>query len=316
MTQNRRGAVLAGVCAVALVAFAGTASAQQVRLMTGPQGGAWYPLGGAIQSVMEQKGSATVQVLPGAGIANVKALQAGRADLGFGNSVSTVEGVQGRGEFEGEAATNVCNVATLYPQYFQIVAVGGGPTTVEELRGTSLAIQPRGNTGEAITADLLRAYDMSYDDMRRTNFGSYTDSVALMKDGNADVFTLGTTVPSGAVMDLASARSITVIPVDDEGLAKMQEINPGYQRIMIAAGSYPGQDADVPTIGYATHLIARCDLDEQIVFDLLEAMLENIDQFASIASAMRGLTPEEMAMETGVPLHAGAERFFAQHGVM
>ncbi len=316
MTIDLRGMALAGVCAVALVAVAGAASAQQVRLMTGPQGGVWYPLGGAIQNVLEDRGSARVQVLPGAGIANVKALQAGRADLGFGNSVSTVEGVQGRGEFEGEAATNVCNVATLYPQYFQIVAVAGGPTTVEELRGISLAIQPRGNTAEAITADLLQAYGMTYDDMRRTNFGSYTDAVALMKDGNADVFTLGTTVPSGAVMDLASARNITVIPVDDEGLARMQEINPGYQRIMIPAGSYPGQDADVPTIGYATHLIARCDLDEDVVYNLLDAMYQNVDQFASIASAMRGLTPGDMAMETGVPLHAGAERFFAEQGVM
>ena len=30
--------------------LAGTADAQQLRFMTGPQGGSWYPLGGAIQS--------------------------------------------------------------------------------------------------------------------------------------------------------------------------------------------------------------------------------------------------------------------------
>ena len=33
------------------IAMIGTAHAQQVRLMTGPQGGAWYPLGGAIANI-------------------------------------------------------------------------------------------------------------------------------------------------------------------------------------------------------------------------------------------------------------------------
>lgn len=316
MTTDVRGWLLGGACAVALLAVSVPAEAQQLRLMTGPQGGIWYPLGGAIQNVLQQEGVGRVQVLPGAGIANVKALEAGRADIGFANSVSTVEGIQGRGAFDDGAITNVCNVATLYPQFFQIVALAGGPTTVEELRGTSLAIQPRGNTAEAITADLLAAYDMTYDDMRRTNFGSYTDSVTLMRDGNADVFTLGTTVPSGAVMDLASARDIFVVPIDDDGLARMQEINPGYQRIMIPAGSYPGQDEAVPTIGYSTHLVARCDLDADLVHGLLQAIYGNLDQFEAIAGAMRGISVADMAVETGVPLHEGAERFFADHGVM
>src|SRR3546814_1426725 len=90
---------------------------------------------------------------------------------------------------------------------------------------------------------------MTYDDLSRVSYGSYTDSVNQLKDGNADWFTLGTTVPAGSIMDLASARDITIVPVSDEGLAKMKAINPGYQRIMVPAGSYPGQDAAVPTIG-------------------------------------------------------------------
>jgi len=54
-------------------AFAVSASAQHLKMMTGPQGGSWYPLGGAIQGIIEKnvKG-ASMQVLPGAGISNVK----------------------------------------------------------------------------------------------------------------------------------------------------------------------------------------------------------------------------------------------------
>src|SRR3546814_1381005 len=88
-------------------------------------------------------------------------------------------------------------------------------------------------------------------------------------------------------MDLASARDITIVPVSDEGLAKMKAINPGYQRIMVPAGSYPGQDAAVPTIGYSTHIIARCDLEEDVVYGLLKNILASIPDLASIAKAVR-----------------------------
>jgi uncharacterized protein len=246
------------VCA-AVALGGGTASADNLRFMTGPQGGSWYPMGGAIKNVVEQAVPDTsLQVMPGAGIANVKAIEAGKADLAFANSVSTVDAIEGNPPFD-EKATNVCHIATLYPQYFQIVATAGsGIEGLDQLKGHALTTQPSGNTGEAITAHMLKAAALSYDDLSSADFVSYNDSVALLKDGKSEVFTLGTTVPASAIMDLASARDIKLLPVDDAMLAKMQELNPGYQRIEVPAGSYPGQDEAVPTIGYATHVIARC----------------------------------------------------------
>lgn len=309
-----RTTLLAAVAAGAILA-AGPADAQQLRLMTGPQGGSWYPLGGAIQNIVENNmDGVTLQVLPGAGIANVVAVEAGKVDLGFANSVSTVDAIKGNAPFES-AATGVCNVATLYPQYFQIVALAdSGIETAADVAGKAAAVQPVGNTGEAITGHLLKAIGSSYEDLPRVNHGSYTDAVSLMKDGNAEFFTLGTTVPAGAIMDLASARDVRIVPIPDDTLAAMQELNPGYQRIMVPAGSYPGQDADVPTIGYATHLIARCDLDADVVYNILTNINDSVGDLASIANAMQGLTPQEMGRDVGVPMHEGAQRFYDENG--
>lgn len=304
-----------GASILAIAVTAGAAEAQQIRLMTGPQGGSWYPLGGAIQNIVENNvDGARVQVLPGAGIANVKAVQAGKAHMGFANSVSTVDAINGNAPFDA-AADNVCNVATLYPQYFQVVALAdAGINSPKDLADKAAAIQPVGNTGEAITAHMLKSQGLSYDDLPRVNHGSYTDSVALMKDGNAQFFTLGTTVPAGAVMDLASARDIKVVPIEGDDLAKMQELNPGYKQITIPAGSYPGQDADVNTIGYATHIIAQCDLDADLVYNVLSSINDNVGDLASIAKAVSGATPADMARDIGVPLHEGAKRFYDEHG--
>ena len=60
--------------------------------MTGPQGGSWVPLGGQLKDMWEKAvPGLSVQSLPGAGIANVRGLEEGKADIGFGNSISTVD---------------------------------------------------------------------------------------------------------------------------------------------------------------------------------------------------------------------------------
>jgi len=306
-------ALVAGV-GIAIMS-APAAQAQQVRLMTGPQGGSWYPLGGAMANILGAKGT-NMQVLPGAGVANVRAISTGRADFGFGNSISTVDGLAGREPFEGPQE-NVCNVATLYPQYFQIVAnADAGIDSFADVEGKSMAIQPRGNTAEFVTQQMLEVVGLDYDDLSRVSHVSYTDAVSLMRDNNAQVFTLGTTVPASAIMDLASSRDIKLIPISDEEFDAMRELNPGYTKLTIPAGSYPGQNEDVAAVGYATHVIARCDLEEDVVYNLLEGMMENMEDLVSIVRVMADTTPEVMATDTGVPMHAGAERFYKEQGVM
>ena len=44
------------------IAMTMPAQAQQLRFMTGPQGGSWYPLGGAIQGMAPD--GVAIQVLP------------------------------------------------------------------------------------------------------------------------------------------------------------------------------------------------------------------------------------------------------------
>ena len=305
------------VASVVFVALAGSASASDIKLVTGPQGGSWYPLGGALKNLIEKQIPGTnVSVGPGAGIANVKAVEAGKADIGFANSVSTVDAINGKAPFE-KKYENVCNVATLYPQYFQIVTVAGsGIKTPADLKGKALTTQKKGNTGEQITVHLLEAYGLTYDDLPKVNQGSYTDSVNQLKDGNATWFTLGSTAPASSVMDLASSRDVMMVPIPDDGLANMQKINPGYKRIVIKAGTYPKQDADVPTVGYATHVIARCDLDAKVIEGVLNAMEGGMGDLAAIAKAMTGADAKAMALDIGVPMHKGAESYYKSKGAL
>lgn len=302
---------LAGALAMAL---AGPVAAAELKLMTGPQGGVWVPLGGQLKDLWEKAvPGLSVQALPGAGIANVRGIEENKTDIGFGNSISTVDAVAGNPPFT-KKHTNVCNVATLYPQYFQVVVrVDSGVNSIKDLKGKSLAAQPRGNTAEEITKQLLQVNGLTYNDMKMS-FVSYTDAVAQVQDGHAVAFTLGTTIPSGAVMDLASARDIKLLDLADQ-LDAMRKLNPGYTLVTVPKGTYPKQDKDVQVIGYATHIVASCQLPEDTVYAMTKTMAQNIPQMALVNKAIAILTPKMMAENIGVPFHKGAARYYKEAGI-
>jgi len=303
-----------GLAAGLVFAVFTAAPAQELKLMTGPQGGSWVPLGGQLKDMWEKAvPGLSVQSLPGAGIANVRGLEEGKADIGFGNSISTVDALVGNEPFK-KPHENVCNVATFYPQYYQMVVLAdSGINSIKDLKGKAVTTQPRGNTGELITAQLLKVYGLSYNDVK-TSFVSYTDSVTQMQDGHAHAFGLGTTIPAGAIMDLASARPIKVLDLSDS-LDGMRKLNPGYTLVTIPKGTYPKQEQDTKVIGYATHIVASCKLPEDTVYKMTKAIADNTASLGAIVKSMGSLKPKEMAEDIGVPFHPGAAKFYKEAGI-
>jgi len=310
----RRTILTVAAVAGAALCFAGPASSAELRMMTGPQGGAWVPLGGQLKDMWEKAiPQLTVQALPGAGIANVRGVEEGKTDIGFGNSISTVDAIAGKAPFNKPHA-NVCNVATLYPQYFQVVVrADAGVNSVKDLKGKSVATQPRGNTAEEITKQLLQVNGITYNDLK-VSFVSYTDAVTQVQDGHAVAFFAGTTIPSGAVMDIASARDVKILDLAGD-LDAMRKLNPGYTLNTIPKGTYAKQDKDVQVIGYATHVVASCKLPEATVYGMAKAISQNTALLASIVKDIRTLTPKGMAEDIGVPFHPGAAKFYKEAGL-
>jgi uncharacterized protein len=276
------------------------------------------PLGGALKNMWEKAvPGLAMTVTPGAGIANVRGIDEGKAQIGLANSSTTVDGIEGRAPYP-KKVTKVCQVANLYPQYFQVAALADAKVnSYADLKGKSVVTQPKGNTAEVLTEAILKANGMTYQSLAKANFqASYTDAVSMMKDGHAQVMTMGTTAPASAIMDLASARDVKLIPVDDKTMAEMQKQNPGYIKRVVKAGTYPKQDKDVPVIGYSTHIVAACDLPEDVVYRITKAMAENVDDMAAVVKPIAGLTPKDMAIDIGVPFHKGAAKYYKEKGAL
>jgi TRAP transporter TAXI family solute receptor len=304
--------------AAAVALAAAPAAAQQVTFMTGPQGGSWIPLGGALKGMWEKAvPGLSITQTPGAGIANVRGIDEGKAQIGLANSNTTVDGIDGRPPYP-KKVTKVCQLANLYPQYFQVVALANaGVNSYADLKGKSVVAQPKGNTAEIMTDMILKANGLNYQSLGRISFqASYTDAVSMLKDGHAHVMTLGTTAPASAVMDLASARDVKLVPVDEKTYDFVKKANAGHNKLTIKAGTYPKQDRDVPVIGYSTHLVVACDLPENTVYQMVKTMAGNVDAMAAVVKSIEGIKPKDMAQDIGVPFHKGAVKFYKEAGAL
>jgi TRAP transporter TAXI family solute receptor len=297
--------------------FSVPGAAQQLTFMTGPQGGVWVPLGGALKGMWEKAiPGLQITAIPGAGIANVRGVDEDKAQIGIGNTITTVDGIAGRAPYP-KKITKVCNIASLYPQYFQVVVrTDAKINSIADLKGKSIVVQPKGNTAEVVTQDILVANGLNYSQLRVSFQASYTDAVDLVKDGHAHGMTLGTTVPSSAVMDLASARDIKLLPVTDEMVTAMRKTNRGYIKVSIPPNTYAKQEKPVDVIGYATHIVVSCDLPEQTVYTMVKTMATNVNDMAAVNKAISGLTPKMMAEDIGVPFHSGATKYYKETKAM
>ena len=298
------------------LAIASTAGAQatDLKLMTGPQGGSWIPLGGQLKDLWEKSvKDLKVQVFPGAGIANVRGIQEGKADIGLANSISTADAMSGRAPFN-KPHTDVCNVASLYPQYFQFVVLAdAGINKISDLKGKAVTTQQRGNTGEVITRHFLEANGLSINDVKVSYVG-YTDSVNQMKDGHAVAFGLNTQAPAGAVMDLEAARPIKFFEQKDI-YEKMLKLNPSYKLITLPKGTYPKQDKDLSVIGFYTHVVASCKLPVDAVYTMTKTIADNTKTLGTVAKDILALKPAGMAADIGVKFHPGAAKYYKEAGL-
>jgi TRAP transporter TAXI family solute receptor len=315
----KRILLLSALLAVLGMVISPQAMAQKydLKMMTGPMGGSWYPLGGAIADAIQKDiPGVTVAVAPGGGVGNVEAIQYGKCQIGFSNSSSGVDGYYGRPPFK-KKMTEERQLANLYPQYFQMVVMAdSGIKSVADLKGKTISPGPKGFTGEFASRQVLQIYGLSYKDMGKVQHVGYNDTVALMKDGHCDAFLLCTTVPASSIMDLASTRKIRLLSLPPDKIKAMMKLNAGYVKKTIPKGTYEGVDYDVQGVGWYTHLIVTKKLPDDLVYKITKSLATNLPRFAQVVKAMKGVTVEDLAADVGIPYHPGALKYYKEVGAI
>ena len=158
-------AIAGGVAFAAPVAGADTF----VRMVSGPSGGSWYPLGAKIMQVMQKEISGVAASNgPGGGVGNVKDVGQGNAEIGWSYGHTAYNGYIGRGKFD-RPYKDVRFFATLYPGIVQIaVPKNSSIKSINDFVGKNLSPGKAGWTGTAFAETVLAAYKNPFRGLKAT----------------------------------------------------------------------------------------------------------------------------------------------------
>jgi TRAP transporter TAXI family solute receptor len=122
--------------------------------------------------------------------------------------------------------------------------------------------------------------------------------------GGVDAAFMTQTPPADPVM-IAAKSGAQLVDIAGPRVEELRARHPFLKRTLIPAHTYPSQNEAVHTVGVDLLLLCRADMDEDLVYRLLEGY------FATRPGSVSP-TDFERAPATPIPLHAGAARYYRQ----
>ncbi|WP_323022518.1 TAXI family TRAP transporter solute-binding subunit [Pararhodobacter sp.] len=306
----------AAIFAVAMGVTLPAAAQTQLSIATGGTGGVYYPMGGGLAEIINNRidgYSATAEVT-GASVENMGLIATGDADLAIALADTVEQAYSGTGRFEGQQLPMVRGLASMYANMVQIVALdSSGVTSLSDLRGRRVSVGAPGSGTEVNAEQILTANGISYDDIdeQRLNFNETADALA---NGDIDVGFWSVGAPTSSILNLATTQAIHVIPLTEDEMTAAIGANPVFARTQLAGGTYTGVDEAVAVVGVPNVLVVSAEMDDDLAYAITKAMFDNIADLQAVHPAANETTVEFTLNATPVPLHPGAIRYFEEIG--
>jgi uncharacterized protein len=306
---------------------AGTALSADVKtfnVTSGPMGGDWYSLGGAMGEMAKQiYPQAIVTVTTGGAVENIAKVSMGKADVGLTMASLYAEALSGKGAYaEKGKMENLRAVAFLadIPMSFFLVKQDNPITSIDEIkskkRGIRILTSTKGSSPSVAAERMLGKYGITFDDIKAwggsVSFVSYAEASNLIKDGHADAW-IGPMV--SAIVELTTTTKMKMLPIKPDVLTLLKTDH-NYVTINLPKDKYYFVEKDTPHMAEAVIVVAQKSLPENQVYTFAKSLSENKDRIRSIHKTYSTYEPTTAWQNVGGPLHPGAEKCYREMGVM
>ncbi len=319
---------LACVLCVSFAVGESKADDKNLIIATATTGGTYYPVGVAIGTLISIK-LAGKQGITGTAInsagsgENVQMLKNKEADMAILQALFGQEAYNGEGAYEGKAFKDFRAMTMLWEnvEHFPLLMkyVKTGTITDLDGLGEKFSIGKRGSGTEGSGRAIFSALGIDPEKAMTLEYLGYTPSAQAMMDNRVAGANIPAGPPAAAITMLYAqlgSEKVKVLDFSDEQLAKIHAKYPIWNRYVIPAGTYPGQDKDINTIAQPNFLACRADLPEDVVYEVTKTIYENLPFLHNIHKATMAMKPERATIGLPVPLHPGAEKYYREAGVI
>jgi uncharacterized protein len=320
-----KGALMGAAVAVCLATLGMTGrevhaqAGGQLSIVTGGTGGVYYPLGGGLANILTKTlpGTQATAEVTGGSVDNLKAVGAGKADVGFSMVDAGMEALQGQGKFTSKLP--VRTLAVIYPNVMHVVTTEGtGIKTVAEMKGRRVSTGSPGSATEVMALRVLEAAGLNPDkDVDRTRLGA-SESVSAAKDGKIDAFFWVGGLPTAAVTDLAATPNTRMKLIDHGDLIEKMNAKYGklYAATPISKTTYPGMTADNASSSVWNVLVVNASMSDQLAYDITRTVFEKQADLVAVHKEAANIKLENQSLaNAGIPYHPGAAKYLAEKGM-
>ncbi|EIM75768.1 TRAP transporter solute receptor TAXI family protein [Nitratireductor aquibiodomus RA22] len=318
MLHASRKYLAAGAVALSLgLAPAGAVAQDFINVLTGGTSGVYYPLGSQLSKIYGEniEGVRTQVQSTKASVENLNLLQQGRGEIAFalGDSVKSAWEGDAEAGFD-QKLDKLRAIAAIYPNYIQIVASQeSGIKEFGDLKGKGLSVGAPKSGTELNAQRIFGAMDMSYDDLGKTEYLPFGESVELIKNRQLDATLQSAGLGVASIKDLALSLPVTIVSVPN---SVAETLGAPFIAATIPAGTYEGQSEDVPTLAITNILVTHSDVSDEVAYEMTKQLFENLDDMVAAHAAAKAISAENGPKGLPLPLHPGAERYYKEKGLL
>ena len=316
--------------------LSGKSFAQELKFFTIGTGGTaytYYPVGGMIANAISKPpgsrecgkgGSCGVPNLIASAVSsrgsvdNVNAIISGLRNSGFAQSDVAYWAYTGTGTMEGkEPAKDLRTIAALFQEHIHLVALKkSNINSVKDLKGKRVSLDEPGS-GTYVDAKLiLESNGFSTSDVKAEALKGKAATVAL-RNGKVDAIFVVAGFPTGAIVELASAVDVKLVPIDGAGAKALTSKYGFFSQSPIPSGTYEGVD-EVNTVAVGAQWFTSAKEDNELIYQITKALWNKESRKLMDVGHAKGktITPDTALSGVGVPLHPGAEKFYKEAGLI
>lgn len=293
-----------------------------VTIGTGGITGVYYPTGGAIAKMVNNKKKeygirATVESTGGS-VFNINAVINGDLEFGIAQSDRQFQAAQGLAEWSKTGAKkDLRAVFSIHSELVTLVAATDAKIdTLSDLKGKRVNI---GNPGSGQRQNAIDALTTLSIDIKKDLFAEgvkASEAPGLLQDNRIDAFFYTVGHPSGAFKEAtAGARKVKFVPIT--GIDDLIKKSPYYAKSYIPISHYPNSanKEDVNTFGVKATLITSAKVSDEIVYAITKEVFDNFEDFKKLHPAYAVLTKESMLSGLSAPIHPGAIKYYKEVGL-
>ena len=319
-----------------MIGLSGKSFAQELKFFTIGTGGTaytYYPVGGMIANAISKPpgsrecgkgGSCGVPNLIASAVSsrgsvdNVNAIISGLRNSGFAQSDVAYWAYTGTGTMEGkEPAKDLRTIAALFQEHIHLVALKkSNINSVKDLKGKRVSLDEPGS-GTYVDAKLiLESNGLSTSDVKAEALKGKAATDAL-RNGKVDAIFVVAGYPTGAIVELASAVDIKLVPIDGAGAKALTSKYGFFSESPIPSGTYEGVD-QVNTVAVGAQWFTSAKEDSELIYQITKALWNKESRKLMDVGHAKGktITPDTALSGVGVPLHPGAEKFYKEAGLL